>query len=126
MRNRLAHDLAGAPTDAEIAALETALGPRAKDLFDSNLADYEKGSGRLVLAFAVQLLRLEYARRLRVYEAVNKDGLRHLRMQLALHEVAREVLTDEGEAMLREQWGVPPEPTIWEVLGRTPTDVTDA
>lgn len=134
MRNRLAHDLAGAPTDSEIAALEVTLGPKAQAFFDSSVNDYENsGSGRLVLLFAVQLVRLEYARRLRVYEAVNHKALQHLRLQMALHEVAGEVVTDEREAALRERWGLPPEPTVWEVIGRTPpeddspdTVVTDA
>jgi hypothetical protein len=135
IRNRLAHELGGEPTDEDIEALllplkgETlAMAEEALKADDPQLRevlgpDRSSARARLRLSLMVHLLALEQRNLLRLWERDYEEGLQRIRVQRALTAMATHLGDDDKEELAakekrwRVMWGVPDPPTVWDALG---------
>lgn len=114
MRNRLAHDLTGTPTQDELERLADAVAGFPREILDGTLelaGQMETvGAARLPSAFIVRLILLEYSRMHETWRRTNREALLNYRIQRALMRITQEEITPEIDDALRTRCGVPNEP----------------
>ncbi|WP_179444715.1 hypothetical protein [Naumannella cuiyingiana] len=116
MRDRLAHDLSGTPTQHELETLAASVVRFPRAILDGalDLSGHvdASGRGRLSTALLVRLILLEYWQMHETWRRNNQDSLIQYRLQRALLRIGPEGVTPEMDAALRSQCGVKePRPT---------------
>jgi hypothetical protein len=116
LRNKLAHDLAGEPSTADLSELQGSLGPVHKTLFDVQL-ERDPGAGdvrRLEFLIHGVLIALEYHRLRHVYWKENRAVLDAYGIARALETRFGGEPTPDDELKARMNIPDPPQPyDVW-------------
>ncbi|MEZ5193431.1 MAG: hypothetical protein R2734_13640 [Nocardioides sp.] len=119
MRNRLAHELDGEPTNDELAELADGARGLVGDVAEGVMAVLGDRVGRdkLRVVLLCQMLLLEHSAQHETWRRSNQDALVSYRINRALIRISGEEISAERDEALRAEHAIPPEPR--------PGDATD-